>query len=125
MTESDFLNAAIDDALESVRHLERAARRIPFRDGAVIGLESCRGQTRDQIRARLADATRARERIPRTEGDPAHLAAYWRARSTEAQIAWILEILIARDDLLGLRTAEVVSARAARAAATILGCPVA
>ncbi len=121
MTEIDFLNAVIDDALESVRHLEAAPRRKPFREGAEAALTSCQGKNVTEIRRLLREATQAREAVPRTHGDPATLAAYWYARSAEAQIAWVIEVLVARDYVTGRSVEGPISDRAARAAARILG----
>jgi hypothetical protein len=121
MPYADFLNAAIDDALESVRMLESAPRRIHFREGAIAGLEACRGQDPLGLDAVLRDATQERQRLMRPgAADPAALAAYWHARSKEAQIEWICNVVHAYKALAGGPVDPRVTQRGAAAAARIL-----
>lgn len=121
----DFLNAAIDDALESVRLHEGRPHRRPFREGAEAGLAACRDLDPAALR-RLAEASDAESRtgLASSSPDASQQAAHWHARSRAAQIAWICNIVHAAEDLSGRPTAYPTTARGVIAAATILNLPV-
>lgn len=118
----DFLNAAIDDALESVREHESRPSRRHFREGAEAGLEACRDLAPAALR-RLAEASEAESRRALTAGrhDEAAIAAHWYSRSRAAQIAWICNIVHAAEDLSGRPTRYPTTVRGVIAAASILG----
>lgn len=123
MPYADFLNAAIDDALESVRLHESRPSRTHIRAGMVAGLEACRGQDPAGLCAlqERAAAERARLTSPAARSDdPAALAAYWHARAYEAQVAWICNVVHAAEDLSGRPTTYPTTARAGIMAARIL-----
>ena len=122
MPYADFLNAAIDDSLESVRAHESRPNRRHFREGAEAGLAACRDLAPSALR-QLAETSEAESR--RTgSGDrhgAAELAAHWYVRSRAAQIAWICNVVHAAEDLSGRPTSYPTSVRGVLAAATILG----
>lgn len=111
---NDFLNALIDEGLESVREHESAPRRTHFRDGANKGFEECRGLTADQLLDLLKQAgdDTAQARTRPSGMSETELARYWYLRSRKSQIQWVNDVVQASIYLSGGETRLPITARA-------------
>ena len=116
MTLNDALNQIIDDGIEAARADYSKPRDTLKRDGAIAGLEDCRGKSPEQIRGLL---TAAGQKVMEARGVPSPQYGYWRCR--EAEIEWVLNVLICLMVAQGHPPLGTMTARGNLKAAEIIG----
>jgi len=111
-----FLDAVIDDGLDEVRRTYLRPDQALKREGAIDGLNACRGLTAEALLV-LRDAAAADVDRHRRERDPRYW--YWRLR--EAQIEWVLNVVNAASYANGLPMNFPPTAQGMRKAIDVLG----
>lgn len=116
MPYADFLNAIVDDGIESCREAYAAPKDRMKRDGAIQGFEDCRGKSPPELLALKAEADRAVH-----DKMLAQAPDYWFWRYRSLQVEWTLNVLSAAEHANGRRPHVTPTVRGLRKAAEILG----
>jgi len=116
MPYQDFLNAIIDDGIESCREAYAGPADAERREGAIRGFEDCRGKTPAELLALKAEADRAiHDKMLEQAAD------YWFWRYRSLQVDWTLNVLSAAAHAHGRPAYVAPTARGMLKAADILG----
>lgn len=116
MPYADFLNAIVDDGIESCREAYAGPRDADKREGAVRGFEECRGKDPGGLLALRAEADRTVH-----DKMSAQAPDYWFWRYRALQVEWVLNVLSAAEYAQGREPYVTPTARGLGKAVDILG----